>query len=210
MKTRLLGLIVCAALLGMSQAEATVFDVSFSFPENNVTLNGSITTDGTTGTALGSSNITAWGLTVDSSLLPNGVTLTGANSILTLTGSDLTATSSALSFNFAGTDSGVLKFASSGGVGELQALPNGNVVYEAGGYSCDGYGGPLDFCAVDFAAPFEALGADAEETGTVVIGTAVSTTPLPAALPLFGAGLGVIGLLGWRRKRKSVAAIAAA
>jgi hypothetical protein len=37
----------------------------------------------------------------------------------------------------------------------------------------------------------------------------VSTTPLPAALPLFATGLGVLGLLGWRRKRKSAAAIAA-
>ena len=27
-------------------------------------------------------------------------------------------------------------------------------------------------------------------------------TPLPAALPLFASGLGVLGLLGWRRKRK--------
>jgi hypothetical protein len=38
----------------------------------------------------------------------------------------------------------------------------------------------------------------------------IAATPLPAALPLFGAGLGAIGLLGWRRKRKNVAAIAAA
>ena len=29
-------------------------------------------------------------------------------------------------------------------------------------------------------------------------------TPLPAALPLFATGLGVWGLLGWRRKRKAV------
>lgn len=29
-----------------------------------------------------------------------------------------------------------------------------------------------------------------------------STTPLPAALPLFASGLGALGLLGWRRKRK--------
>jgi PEP-CTERM motif len=27
-------------------------------------------------------------------------------------------------------------------------------------------------------------------------------TPLPAALPLFASGLGALGLLGWRRKRK--------
>jgi hypothetical protein len=31
-----------------------------------------------------------------------------------------------------------------------------------------------------------------------------SATPLPAALPLFASGLGALGLLGWRRKRKAV------
>ncbi len=35
-------------------------------------------------------------------------------------------------------------------------------------------------------------------------------TPVPAALPLFAGGLGAIGLLGWRRKRKNAAAIAIA
>jgi hypothetical protein len=34
-------------------------------------------------------------------------------------------------------------------------------------------------------------------------------TPLPAAFPLFATGLGGLGLLGWRRKRKSAAALAA-
>ncbi len=37
------------------------------------------------------------------------------------------------------------------------------------------------------------------ETGTQ------STTPLPATLPLFASGLGALGLLGWRRKRKAQA-----
>jgi hypothetical protein len=32
------------------------------------------------------------------------------------------------------------------------------------------------------------------------------TTPLPAALPFFATGLGGLGLLGWRRKRKTQAA----
>jgi hypothetical protein len=32
------------------------------------------------------------------------------------------------------------------------------------------------------------------------------TTPLPAALPLFATGVGALGLLGWRRKRKVQAA----
>ena len=34
-------------------------------------------------------------------------------------------------------------------------------------------------------------------------------TPLPAALPLFASGLGAMGLLGWRRKRKKTSALAA-
>jgi hypothetical protein len=38
---------------------------------------------------------------------------------------------------------------------------------------------------------------------------AIAPVPLPAALPLFATGLGVIGLLGWRRKRKNAAALAA-
>ena len=35
-------------------------------------------------------------------------------------------------------------------------------------------------------------------------------TPLPAALPLFAAGLGALGLLGWRRRKKAVALAAVA
>jgi len=33
----------------------------------------------------------------------------------------------------------------------------------------------------------------------------VSPTPLPAGLPLFATGVGALGLLGWRRKRKTAA-----
>jgi hypothetical protein len=41
------------------------------------------------------------------------------------------------------------------------------------------------------------------ETTTFLDGS--TSTPLPAALPLFASGLGALGLLGWRRKRKAAA-----
>jgi hypothetical protein len=47
------------------------------------------------------------------------------------------------------------------------------------------------------------------ELADIDIGTPPAT-PLPAALPLFGTGLGVLGLLGWRRKRKASGALATA
>jgi hypothetical protein len=49
-------------------------------------------------------------------------------------------------------------------------------------------------------------------TGNQALGTyqISAATPLPASLPLFTAGLGVMGLLGWLVKRKGAAAVAVA
>jgi hypothetical protein len=40
-------------------------------------------------------------------------------------------------------------------------------------------------------------------TNVLLANVDVSDIPLPAALPLFATGLGVLGVLGWRRKRKA-------
>jgi PEP-CTERM motif len=39
----------------------------------------------------------------------------------------------------------------------------------------------------------------------LLVSADVAATPLPSALPLFASGLGALGLLGWRRKRKAAA-----
>jgi len=44
---------------------------------------------------------------------------------------------------------------------------------------------------------------------TGVVWSSPNVVPLPAALPLFATGLGTLGLLGWRRKRKNAVALAA-
>jgi hypothetical protein len=50
---------------------------------------------------------------------------------------------------------------------------------------------------------FEALAAF--QNGGVQDGGFYTATPLPAALPLFATGIGGLGFLGWRRKRKAQA-----
>ena len=55
------------------------------------------------------------------------------------------------------------------------------------------------------------LYADAPQTvADWTVTAAAATTPLPAALPLFATGLGGLGLLGWRRKKKAAAVARAA
>lgn len=72
----------------------------------------------------------------------------------------------------------------------VQAVMNGTV------------GCPDGPCA---SPPWQAIALD-----NLIVDTSVpNTVPLPAALPLFASGLGALGLLGWRRKRKNAALAAA-
>jgi hypothetical protein len=59
-----------------------------------------------------------------------------------------------------------------------------------------------DFCT-NACEPFIAQGWSFSGPGVWI----AEATPLPATLPLFATGLGALGLLGWRRKRKAQAAV---
>ena len=70
----------------------------------------------------------------------------------------------------------------------------------------------INFIATSASTVFSFGGSGGTEGQTFYLGLddvalnpTVRTTPLPAALPLFATGLGLTGLLGWRRKRKAAA-----
>ncbi len=87
----------------------------------------------------------------------------------------------------------------------------GSNIFLSSGY---GFGSALNGSMTFVGATLSSLGLNLGDTVyNVVTGdnitiraVSVSPTPLPAALPLFAGGLGVIGLLVRRRKRKTAAA----
>lgn len=177
------------ALLGAPQARATTYNVSVT--QGADSISGSITTDGATG-ALSLSDLTAWNLEVnngagDVNLLgPGG----GQNSSSELTVGLLVATASKLSFLFdSNSQDGFFQIASYSGCPgctffDLGARGTGSgyiTIFSNGSY------GPGNGVAY---------------TGSDVIGTAAAT-PLPAALPMFAGGAGLLGFLVRRRRRKT-------
>jgi hypothetical protein len=104
------------------------------------------------------------------------------------------------------------------GLGEYVGNPNPNTFLVSGGNITDA--DFLDFgvfnsppavvcCALRFELVSGVLSGDMTviNSGIAVAQNPVTFTlqaaPLPAALPLFVSGLGALGLLGWRRKRKA-------
>ena len=198
MKSKLLGLIAILPLLGLSPANASTYNVDFFLKAApmggfvaSALVTGTIVTDCDSCT-LGLSDLGAWSFTFSSTYAPFNGTFSGNNSNISMP----TAGTSPLS---------------AGG---------GKILYD---YMATGEfeflivsgGAENDFLIVgpnQLVADFDCLGCEAsyspELFGGIVVATEVAgtgATPLPAALPLFGTGLGVLGLLGWRRKRKAAA-----
>jgi hypothetical protein len=96
-----------------------------------------------------------------------------------------------------------------------RALPFNNQIQ----FSDSSYTWIMSFWNTSFSLPVVPLDVSPDQLSAVynsdniltngVTGAAVAT-PLPAALPLLATGIGAMGLLGWRRKRKNAATIAAA
>ena len=106
----------------------------------------------------------------------------------------------------------VLKFFPNSATAELQLTFSGDLSV-AGTYTLlGGINGPSFECNSSFSCAASIPGDYPNRfvASDTLVGPAVETTPLPAALPLFAAGLGLFGFAARRRKRKNAAVRAAA
>lgn len=193
MKAKLCGLIVLGALLNVTQAGATTFNLENLQIAPSYSVTGSITTNGATGTLSSQMDISSWNLIINTGNGPVDLNGPGspATSAVNYTGLALSVVGTGLFFNYGLSTASFLE------IGTTTA-PNENVVLEDAGQG----GGPL----LQFNDGVDSQ-SSSSVSGNIQIGTA-SVTPLPTALPLFASGLGAIGLFGWRRKRKAQAVAA--
>ena len=185
MNAKLLGLMALLPLLGLSPANAASYTYGLGFDIGTAEVAGIIQTncDSCDLTAL---DLLGWSFTIRG---PANFSISG-NTATFDTPSDLLVSPSAITYSPTG---GSTVFSATGGDVDFDFLIN---VGHGQGY----YGWQ------QFFPNGQQLGGSAFTNGPITL----TATPLPAALPLFATVLGVGGLLGWRRKRKNAAAIAAA
>jgi PEP-CTERM motif len=167
---------------GFGAAHATTYLGSASFDGATVSL--SVTTDDVTG-ALSSADLTSWNINISD---PAGtVDLSPANSQVLVTGG-LSATPSALSFNFSGSGFALFEQTTIGDSGPFYCVTNGG---------CYGESTPSVGVSTQFGeSPIEQMAL----SGDVVLATSAVPEPSTWAMMLIGfAGLGVAA---YRRKSK--------
>jgi hypothetical protein len=198
---RLLSLIVliaCMAPLVVPAAEATTYRVSDT--AGSLTVTGFITTDGTM-SILGIADIVNWNLIIGGSV--NGVppALIPGSSEIELYGRDLIATATTLTFTYTDLASGWFTII----VSSCSYICTQAYFCTAG---CDSpYRGVLELISALPPKPRESVGLNFHSSDQIIAN--LSQTPIPTALPLFATGLGVTGLLVWRRKQQRLSPITA-
>ena len=174
-------LVAAAAVFGASNASAATYNVLFDVLSDVV--QGTITTDGTIG-GLRNTNISSYTLTMSGPGITTS-TVTGGSANVT-TGFPFTLS------------------ASSTAIGYINANTQTNITSTGGGSQRVFFSNISTILLEDSAGHTAVSGTLTQPFAIATIAT--SNVPLPAALPLFATGLAGLGVLGWRKKRKDIAA----
>lgn len=175
-------------LLGAIVCNASPISYNVSRTVGIASITGFMETDGTLG-VLSAGNFVDWSL-----LLNDGTNtynlygpLSGNSSSVYVVGSDVTATTNQILFNFSGSDSGYLLFQY--GVG----------IHDGFHYYCDNTTASICLAGETVAPAYYTQGQTVSRSGNVVI--AGSAVPEPGSLLLFASG--ILGLSGILRRRLS-------
>jgi hypothetical protein len=197
MNTKLLGLLACLALISASPASATTTLAPGSTTSDDAGISGLVVCDPSCGTY----DVTFVHASYDS-VYPSPThpyflgNMAGASDAATALAAALNTLSvtdldGIIPTNVAADELALIPYANSGSVFNYKdAFCSSNssgcdASWDSAGDASSNFG-PRAFSNADFAN--------------------FAPTPVPAALPLFATGLGAMGLLGWRRKRKAQAA----
>jgi hypothetical protein len=219
----LLGLI--ASIFLTLSANAASISYGVNIQETGFSIVGTITTDGTLG-ALTNFNIIAYNLAVTGTtdvvcLSACTVNLDGTvipppniGGGLFNTGPDLFATPQSLSFNFGATNSNFIVLGADTYPNYFVEFFDHQLVGASGTPNDEGPGG-IGVGGLRFVFYPNLGNLGSVDGSSFTIGAAPGNetgfdTPLPAAFPLFATGLGALGLLGWRRKKRANASVATA
>jgi hypothetical protein len=179
--------VIAVGLLGVPlSATATIY--SFSDVAGAFTVAGTITTDGNTG-PLTAADITAFQYKITNPILTT-VNGSGGTADVYMVGSDLTATASALRFNYG-------DYLTGGVFGFVPSMSE--VLFYSYGYGqFSGACSPYPFAGCFGIATLAGWQGSYGLTGDPVIAS-VAAVPLPAAAWLMLSGLAALGLASWRR-----------
>jgi len=200
MSTNLLGRIVARSVsLGLTVGVSIAIGVIVAAPARAATLVG------TPSDATGINGLVVDSITYNVTFINGSFDAVYSSSTPTFLGNISGAADAAIALQAVFISLGVMELTGQSTIESVLLVPDGHPISVANaGWFVHCEGSVPCVLSLWAANPYTAVGDDVVGLDYALFTPAA--TPLPAALPLFGTALGVGGLLGWRRQRKTAAA----